>query len=87
MMKDDLLTIGSVAKITGTSVKTVRYYHDIGLLVAAEVSPSGRRYYSIREIWQLQLILTLRHMGFGITEIRKIVAHGDALHTIELRSS
>jgi len=34
MMKDNLFSIGNVSRITGTSVKTVRYYRDIGLLVA-----------------------------------------------------
>lgn len=84
-MTEKLLTIGRVAEILGTSVKTIRYYHDINLLPAAEVSSTGRRYYSVREVWQLQLILTLRHMGFGLADIRKIVSGSDILSSIKLQ--
>lgn len=84
-MKDKYFTIGKIEKFAGTSVKTIRYYHDIGILPATEVSPTGRRYYSINEVWYLQLILTLRHMGFCLADIRKIISEGDVLKSIELQ--
>ncbi len=67
-------TIGEVAKITGATTKTVRYYDEIGLLKPSELSTAGYRLYTTEEIWQLELILTLRYLGFGIDEIRKLIS-------------
>ncbi|MGB3681487.1 MAG: MerR family transcriptional regulator [Rubrobacteraceae bacterium] len=74
--EEKLHTIGEVARITGVSVKTIRYYADIGLLPPAEVSESRYRLYTAEEIWRLGLIRTLRHLNFSIEEIRKIISGG-----------
>lgn len=65
--------IGEVAKLTKVPVKTIRYYADIGLLPPAEVAESGYRRYSAAEIWQLELIRTLRATGFSIEDIRGVL--------------
>jgi len=67
-------TIGEVAKITGSTVKTVRYYDEIGLLKPAEVTASRYRLYTMEEIWRLELIFTFRYLGFGIDEINKMIS-------------
>lgn len=72
--KDVKFSIGQVAKITGTSVPTVRYYDEIGLLSPAEISSGGHRLYTADEIWRLKLILTLRYLNFGIDEIQKMIS-------------
>jgi len=72
--KDEKFSIGQVAKITGSSVPTVRYYDEIGLLTPAEISPGGHRLYTAEEIWRLKLILTLRYLNFGIDEIQKMIS-------------
>ncbi|MGF9910137.1 MerR family transcriptional regulator [Brevibacillus porteri] len=66
--------IGQVAKMTGCSVPTVRYYDGIGLLLPAEITPGGHRMYTAEEIWRLKLILTLRYLNFGIDEIKRMLA-------------
>jgi DNA-binding transcriptional MerR regulator len=68
-----LHTIGEVAALTGVPVKTIRYYSDIGLLPPAEVSDSRYRLYAAEEVWRLELIRTLRHLDFGIEDIRKVL--------------
>lgn len=65
--------IGEVAKLTKVPVKTIRYYADIGLLPPAEVAESGYRRYTATEIWQLELIRTLRATGFSIEDIRGVL--------------
>ncbi|TQR37366.1 MerR family transcriptional regulator [Brevibacillus brevis] len=67
-------SIGQVAKMTGSSVPTVRYYDEIGLLSPAEITPGGHRVYTAEEIWRLKLILTLRYLNFGIDEIKRMLA-------------
>lgn len=69
----DLYTIGEVAKLTGSTVKTIRYYDEIKLLSPAEISPGGFRLYATDEIWKLELIFTLRYVGFSLDNIRKIL--------------
>lgn len=72
--KDVKFSIGQVAKITGSSVPTVRYYDEIGLLSPAEITSGGHRLYTAEEIWRLKLILTLRYLNFGIDEIQKMLS-------------
>lgn len=72
--KDVKFSIGQVAKITGSSVPTVRYYDEIGLLSPAEISSGGHRLYTAEEIWRLKLILTLRYLNFGMDEIKKMIS-------------
>ncbi|KLI00190.1 MerR family transcriptional regulator [Brevibacillus formosus] len=72
--KDAKFSIGQVAKMTGSSVPTVRYYDEIGLLSPAEITPGGHRMYTAEEIWRLKLILTLRYLNFGIDEIKRMLA-------------
>ncbi|RNB84847.1 MerR family transcriptional regulator [Brevibacillus fluminis] len=67
-------TIGEVAKLTNSNVRTVRYYDEIGLLKPAEVTSGKYRLYTTEEIWRLKLILTLRYLGFGMYEIRNLIS-------------
>lgn len=68
-------SIGEVSKITGATVKTIRYYDEINLLPASHTSPNGYRYYSHEDIWQLELILFLRYLGFKVKDIKGMLHH------------
>jgi DNA-binding transcriptional MerR regulator len=68
-----LYTIGQVADMTGTPIKTIRYYAEIGLLPPATTTPARYRLYSAAEIWRLELVRTLRHVGFSLDEIRQVL--------------
>lgn len=72
-MRKDTKTIGEVAKLLGTTVKTVRYYDDIALLKPSSHSEGGHRLYTPEDISQLRLITTLRYLDFGIDEIRQVM--------------
>lgn len=76
-------SIGQVAKLTGLPVKTIRYYAEIDLLLPARLTEARYRQYTTREIWQLDLIRTLRFAGFSLEEIGRILGGdlpvGDAI--------
>lgn len=71
---DKKYLIGEVAKMTGSTVKTIRYYDEIGLLKPTEYTEGGHRLYSVDDIWRLELINTLRYLDFGIDEIHQLIA-------------
>jgi len=68
--------IGSFSKIVGMSVKTLRYYHEIGLLVPAEVDEtSGYRYYTETEFVRADRIRFLKNYRFTLPEIKEVLDH------------
>ncbi|EFH80642.1 MerR family transcriptional regulator [Ktedonobacter racemifer] len=71
--REQLHTIGAVAKLTGVPIKTIRYYTDINLLPATDRTQARFRLYSTEAIWQLQLIRVLRQLAFSLEEIRAII--------------
>jgi DNA-binding transcriptional MerR regulator len=73
-MPTKLYTIGEVAELTGVPVKTIRYYTDTGVLPPARTTAARYRLYSADEIWRLELVRTLRYIGFGLDEIKRILA-------------
>jgi DNA-binding transcriptional MerR regulator len=73
-MASKLYTIGEVAELTGVPIKTIRYYADAGVLPPASTTQARYRLYSADEIWRLELVRTLRYIGFGLDEIKRILA-------------
>lgn len=73
------LTIGEFARLTHLSVRTLRRYHEAGLLEPASVDPvSGYRYYASDQIPAAQVIHRLRALDVPLAEVAKIVATEDA---------
>jgi len=70
--------IGAFSRVVGLSVKTLRYYHDIGLLEPAEIdTDSGYRYYSETEFFRAQRIIFLKELNFTLPEISEVLTHLD----------
>lgn len=67
------MKVGEVAKLTGLTVRTLRYYDEIGLLKPSLVTESGYRIYSNADLELLQQILFFRELDFPLEEIRKIM--------------
>lgn len=66
-----MLTIGAFARRASVSIKTLRFYHEVGILHPAHVdSRSGYRYYEIGQLETLRELRLLRELGCGITELR-----------------
>ena len=69
-----MLTIGSFAKLSHVSVKTLRYYDRIGLLEPAFVDPyTSHRYYTMRQLARLNRILALKDLGLSLHQIGTIL--------------
>ena len=71
----ELLQIGEVARLVGVSTKTIRYYHEIGLLAEPERTASGYRLYNAQHLLHLQRIRRLRALGLSLERIRAILGN------------
>jgi MerR family transcriptional regulator, thiopeptide resistance regulator len=84
--------IHEVARLTGTTSRTLRHYGDLGLLPPSRVGPNGYRYYDEDALSRLQRILLLRELGLGLPTIAQALdgqaEHAEALgaHLEWLRS-
>ena len=66
--------IGEFSKVTGLTVKTLRFYHEEGLLVPSFVDPqTGYRYYDRGKVETARAIAFLRALEFSVSEIREIL--------------
>ncbi|MEV6503991.1 MerR family transcriptional regulator [Streptomyces prunicolor] len=70
---DTLHSIGELARRTGLTVKTIRFYSDRGIVAATDRSPAGHRLYGIDAVARLDLVRTLRELGVDLSTIRKVV--------------
>lgn len=74
-MNDDLVSVGSFAKLSGLSEHTLRHYDAIGLLAPAHVDPrTGYRRYSPDQLTSARLIADLRWLGVSLAAVRTILA-------------
>ena len=70
---DGLFTIGALARRTGLTVKTIRFYSDTGIVPSTDRSPAGYRLYDADAVARLDLVRTLRDLGVDLPTIRKVV--------------
>ncbi|MDN4072926.1 MerR family transcriptional regulator [Fictibacillus terranigra] len=68
--------IGDIAKLTGLTVRTLRFYDQIELFSPSGYSDSGHRLYNESDIKQLHHILSLKDLGLSLEEIQ-LVLKGD----------
>src|SRR5699024_4863606 len=69
-----MYSIGALAKLSNTTVRTLRYYDEIGLLKPSKLSEGSHRYYGEEAIEKLHNIITLKELGFELETIKQIVA-------------
>ncbi|WAC93630.1 MerR family transcriptional regulator [Mycobacterium sp. Aquia_213] len=69
------VSVGRFATMTHLSVKTLRHYHQVGLLEPAEVDPhTGYRYYALEQLPTAQLIRRLRDLQMPVADVRAVIA-------------
>jgi len=69
------LSIGDFSRMTFLSVKTLRHYHEVGLLAPAEIDAhSGYRYYTPDQVGSAQLIRRLRDLDLPVPQVRSVLA-------------
>jgi DNA-binding transcriptional MerR regulator/effector-binding domain-containing protein len=72
------LSIGAFSRLTHLSIKTLRYYHEVGLLEPAVVDPdSGYRYYRPGQAHSAQLVRRFRDLGVPVADVKAILAAPD----------
>lgn len=74
---DDLF-IGHLARATGYTDKTLRYYGDIGLLPPKGRTPAGYRLYGQEAIERLRFVRNAQNLGMSLNDIRQILRITDA---------
>jgi DNA-binding transcriptional MerR regulator len=77
-MPASLLSIGDFSRATHLSVKTLRYYHQEGVLEPLEIDEgSGYRRYSVEQIPTAQVIHRFRDLGMPVDDVRRVIAAAD----------
>jgi DNA-binding transcriptional MerR regulator/effector-binding domain-containing protein len=70
-----MFSIGEFSMMSGIPVRTLRFYHEEGLLVPAAVDPQSKyRSYDERNLETANIIVALRELEFSLEEIREILA-------------
>ena len=70
--------IGEVARRTGTTPRTIRYYEEVGLLPAAGREPGAHRLYAEPDVERLQELLRLKELlGVSLEELRELIEAED----------
>lgn len=64
------MTVGEAAKKMDVTVRTLQHYNREGLLSPSALSEGGRRLYTDKDIVKLHQILSLKHLGFSLTDIK-----------------
>lgn len=67
------MKIGDLARAVGTTVKTIRFYEDAGLIRAAPRTESGYRIYEKADVERLEFIRSAKRLGMSLEEIRGVL--------------
>lgn len=65
------MTVGQVAKKMGITVRTLQYYDKEGLFSPTAESEGGRRLYTDKDLIKLHQILSLKSLGFSLSDIKQ----------------
>ena len=78
LVKTDLLPIGRFSRLTGLTVKALRHYDEVGLLVPAAVDPdTGYRLYAPEQCARAETILRLRRLELPLDDVAVLLDAGD----------
>ncbi|WP_339319095.1 MerR family transcriptional regulator [Paenibacillus sp. FSL R10-2734] len=68
--------VGELAKLTGLTIRTLRFYDQIGLFSPSGQTESGHRLYNELDLSRLQQILSLKGLGLSLEEIKTTLTGG-----------
>lgn len=71
------LSIGDLARATGTQVETIRYYERIGLLPEPARTNGNYRAYDAAQLGRLSFIRRARDLGFPLGQVRELLGLAD----------
>ena len=72
------MRIGELARQSGTTTKTLRFYEQAGLLPAPERTPSGYRDYTAAALDRLAFVRAAQAAGLTLAEVRQVMAVREA---------
>ncbi|GAA3763719.1 MerR family transcriptional regulator [Plantactinospora mayteni] len=77
--RTELFTIGQLARRTGLSARTIRFWSDIGVIPPTGRSAGGYRLYDTEAVARLELVRTLRDLGIDLGTVQRILARQSTL--------
>jgi MerR family copper efflux transcriptional regulator len=77
----ELVQIGDVAEAVGLSLRTIRYYEEMGLVRPSSRSKGGFRLYTDADVARLLVIKRMKPLGFSVDDMRDLLAIRDQLDT------
>ena len=78
-----LMQIGEVAELIGLSLRTIRWYGEVGVAPPTARSDGGFRLYSERDVDRLRVVMQMKPLGFSLEEMRVLL---DALDRVRAAS-
>jgi DNA-binding transcriptional MerR regulator len=80
------LRIGEVAKLVGTTPRTIRYYEEIGLLRQSDRASGSHRLYSQDEVERLREVMRLKNLlGVSLEELKTLLAAEEARSAVRVQ--
>lgn len=76
-MTEKRYTVSELARLSGTTVRTIQYYDRINLLVATRAGEKNARYYTEADLMKLQQILFFKRIGLPLNEIKHHILKSD----------
>ena len=73
------MQIGEVATRTGLSLRSIRYYEEVGLVLPSTRSTGGFRLYSDEDVARLELVKRMKPLDFSLEDMRGLLEVADAL--------
>lgn len=70
-MEEKVYTVKGFAVLTGVTERTLRYYDRVGLLKPSKYNEKGHRLYGLDDLGKMQKILTLKYLGYSLSEIEE----------------
>ncbi|MCD1258423.1 MerR family transcriptional regulator [Paenibacillus athensensis] len=75
--------VGEIARLAGLTIRTLRYYDQIGLFSPSGYTDSGHRQYTEADLPRLQQIMSLKELGLSLEEIKSVLT-GDRYSLLDI---
>ncbi|MGY0065674.1 MerR family transcriptional regulator [Streptomyces sp. QTS137] len=82
-MSEQQMQIGEVAERTGLSLRTIRHYEEVGLVIPSARSKGGFRLYTETDIERLMVVRRMKPLDFTLEEMRDLLDITDRLAATE----
>ncbi|MFC5406559.1 MerR family transcriptional regulator [Cohnella soli] len=81
---EGLISIGQLSSEVGISIRTIRYYEEVGIFKPAKTADSNYRYYGPAEIEKLGIIIFLRKIGFSLQDIKIVLSENRRMPVLHI---